>query len=105
MSPFCPGRTLSDCPSPDAQAVRDEIRGWLAAGQSEREIREQLGQRFGDELVGVPRSAWGWLLPIAILVAGALGLAIGFSRIGRRPAPRELPPELEAELSRELDQQ
>ena len=34
MSPYCPGRTLADCPSPDAGAVRDEIRRLEAERQA-----------------------------------------------------------------------
>ena len=32
MSPYCPGRTLADCPSPDAAALREEIRDRIEAG-------------------------------------------------------------------------
>ena len=50
MSPFCPGRTLSDCPSPNASAVREEIRAWVHEGHTDAEIRERLRARFGDTL-------------------------------------------------------
>ena len=105
MSPFCPGRTLADCSSPDAGAVRQEIRARLAAGEQPDAIRTRIEARFGDHVVGVPRQLLGWLLPILLLVAGAGGLVWVLRRAVQRPAPaaRALSPELEARLSRELD--
>src|SRR5262245_15817568 len=75
MSPYCPGRTLAECPSPDALAVREEIRAALRAGESPDAIRTRIEARFGDQVVGVPREKVGWALPILALVAGA-GLVV-----------------------------
>jgi cytochrome c-type biogenesis protein CcmH len=105
MSPFCPGRTLADCSSPDAAAVRKEIHEALASGEQPEAIRARIETRFGDHVVGVPRQLLGWLLPILVLLAGAGGLVWVLRRAVRRPAPpaRVLSPELEARLARELD--
>ncbi len=50
MSPFCPGRTLAECPSPQA----DELRLWIitqeAAGATRAEVERTLYQRFGDSI-------------------------------------------------------
>lgn len=106
MSPFCPGRTLADCGSPDAAAVRQEIHESLARGQQLDEIRARIEARFGDHVVGVPRQLLGWLLPILVLLAGAGGLFWVLRRAVQRPAPpaKALSPELEARLARELDE-
>ncbi len=109
MSPFCPGRTLADCPSPDAHAVREQIRDLLAAGVAESQVRARLEQTYGDAVVGVPRSALGWLLPVLLLLAGA-GLLVAVLRrlsAAGSESPSEVPPDgvsgvLEAELEREL---
>lgn len=45
LSPFCPGRTLYDCPSPRAAAWRHDIREWVDEGVSNREIRARLEAR------------------------------------------------------------
>ena len=109
MSPFCPGRTLADCPSPDAHAVREQIRDLLAAGVAESQVRARLEQTYGDAVVGVPRSALGWLLPALLLLAGA-GLLVAvlwrLSAAGSGSAS-DAPADgasraLEAELEREL---
>ncbi len=105
MSPYCPGRTLSDCPSPDAAVVRQEIRTRLDAGQSEAEIRGDLEERFGGAVRGVPTSLLGWLLPIAILALGACALGLALRRLLRRQGERAAaaaPPELERDLDRQL---
>ena len=106
MSPFCPGRTLADCSSPDAAAVRAEIREALRAGDQPDQVRARIEARFGDHVVGVPRQALGWLIPILVLIAGAGGLAWVLRRALRTPAPaaRPLSPEVEARLARELDE-
>ena len=106
MSPFCPGRTLADCSSPDAAAVREEIRDALKQGDSPEQIRSRIEGRFGDHVVGVPRQLLGWLIPILALVAGAAALLWILRRAVSRPAPptRTLSPEVEARLARELDE-
>ena len=83
MSPYCPGRTLADCGSPDAAVVREEIRKALGAGESPESVRARIETRFGDRVVGVPRERTGWLLPIAALVAGAGVLALDLGWNGR----------------------
>jgi len=71
MSPFCPGRTLADCPSPNATEWRQEIRAMLKQGMSPAEIQKALNKRAGENLTGAPESSLGWALPVA-LCAGAL---------------------------------
>ncbi len=105
MSPFCPGRTLADCPSPDAAAVRVEILERVRAGVPPEKIRSDLELRFGETVRGIPRSALGWLFPVLVLAAGAGALGFALRRLSRRPTtapgtPRS--PELEEEIEREL---
>jgi cytochrome c-type biogenesis protein CcmH/NrfF len=85
MSPFCPGRTLSDCPSPNASAVREEIRAWIHQGQSDDQIRATLRTRFGPALVGEPESAWGKAAPLAVIAGVAVLFALGIRRVIARP--------------------
>lgn len=83
QSPFCPGRTLDDCPSPDAAAWRRDIRSWLDEGVSGPEIRARLQERApGFDLsgrAGVPG------LAIAIAAFAIVALALG-ARFFRRRA-------------------
>jgi cytochrome c-type biogenesis protein CcmH/NrfF len=107
MSPYCPGRTLADCPSPNAAALREEVRELLTAGVPEAEVRARLEARFGDDIVGVPRSVWGWILPALALMLGAWALIMALRSLSQR-SPSEataVDPDLEAELDRELGDQ
>lgn len=113
MSPFCPGRTLADCPSPYARDVREQIRGALASGMAADEVARRVTAELGDEVRGRPQSAWGWWMP-ALVTLGGVAAAIGvIRRLGGRgphdagaqvaPAPATDDPLtalLEAELRR-----
>ncbi|MBW2291360.1 MAG: cytochrome c-type biogenesis protein CcmH [Deltaproteobacteria bacterium] len=74
MSPFCPGRTLAECPSPQATELRFWILTQAAAGASETEVNAMLTDRFGDVLLAAPRAeGWGlsaYVIPIAFFVIG-----------------------------------
>lgn len=74
MSPFCPGRTLAECPSPQATDLRFWILTQAAAGVSEADVRIMLEDRFGDVLLAAPRAeGWGlsaYVIPIAFFVIG-----------------------------------
>ncbi len=107
MSPFCPGRTLTDCPSPNAAAWREEIRAWVDAGLPDAEIRTRLQARIPEkDLSAVPRGVFGWALPGLILLAGLVILAAALRRVtaakGEPGLEPDLDPELEAELLQEL---
>ena len=108
MSPFCIGRTLEDCPSPAAAAVREQLRVWLASGLTEDDIKARLDREFGamlpenyrPTLASVPDGAVGWVVPILILIAGAALLVTVVVRL-QRPAPQA--PELSEQDRRRLE--
>jgi cytochrome c-type biogenesis protein CcmH/NrfF len=73
MSPFCPGRTLADCPSGKATEWRQDIRALLKQGKSAAEVQKILNARAGENLTGTPESSLGWALPVGLCV-GALAI-------------------------------
>lgn len=109
MSPFCPGMTLSACPSPDAATLRAEISARLHRGEPVESIVADLETRFGDVLDGSPRRrgvGWlAWLLPVPL--AGvlwlALRLAVGHPAPDRPRDDAPLTVEQHARLDEELD--
>jgi cytochrome c-type biogenesis protein CcmH/NrfF len=110
MSPYCPGRSLIECPSPDATELRLWIQGQEAAGVSRAKVEQRLFQEFGDQLRQSPRAeGWGlfaYLVPAGVLLAGG-AFAFGFLRRQSRPVsasavPVEVDPELVREIDREL---
>lgn len=111
MSPFCPGRTLADCPSPDAAHLRRQIEARLEAGESTEAIVAAFTEQYGEALLAAPpRSGWGmvaWVVPgLAVCTAGAL-LVLWLRRHRAAPAGPPSPaapadPRLAAELDRLL---
>jgi cytochrome c-type biogenesis protein CcmH/NrfF len=113
MSPYCPGRTLAECPSPQA----DTLRMWLivqeAAGRDRAEVEAELMQRFGDTILAAPRpEGFGlaaYLVPVLIfLVGGVLVLFLlrQFTRARPLPAAGVAPGEpLDPELERQIDEE
>ncbi len=68
MSPFCPGRTVDACPSPNATAWRDDIRRWVSEGVNTEEIRRRLDARTDQDLTGAPSTALDSVLPLGATV-------------------------------------
>lgn len=115
MSPYCPGRTLGECPSPQATTLRFWILSQAAAGATEAEVREMLNERFGDILLAAPRAeGWGlsaYVIPIAFFVIGGPVVVLiirklvknGATAAAEAPAPASVvDPELERQLESEL---
>jgi cytochrome c-type biogenesis protein CcmH/NrfF len=115
MSPFCPGRTLAECPSPQADQLRLWILTQAAAGASREELESALYQRFGDQIRSAPRaSGWGWsayAIPIAGFLLGGGLVVFALRRIVRRgsspaaAASPVAPPPGDPELERLLDEE
>jgi cytochrome c-type biogenesis protein CcmH/NrfF len=89
MSPYCPGRTLSSCPSPQAA----ELVQWMvvqeAAGVTREEVVEILIERFGEEILGAPpaKGVWLWaygFLILTIVIGGGLVVVVVLRRIVAR---------------------
>ncbi len=113
MSPFCPGRTLQACPSPEAARWLGEIRTWAAEGRSDPEIVQLLQARVPDfDLDGQPPSATGWLIGLAPIGAASLVLCLIALRAASRRRrhrthaaipPDDVDPALDEALDEELD--
>jgi len=102
MSPYCPGRTLADCPSPDAGVVRDEIRAALRDGESVDSIRARIESRFGAQVIGVPTTLLGWMIPVVVLAAGAIVLVFALRRAVSRPGAL---PRVSSDVAARLEQE
>lgn len=85
MSPYCPGRTLSSCPSPDARSLRTEISTWLTRGYSEEAVHRQLKGMFGYSVQGEPETKgfgiFAWTAPFVIILFLALLLFFILKRL------------------------
>jgi cytochrome c-type biogenesis protein CcmH/NrfF len=87
MSPFCPGRTLSDCPSEYATAWRRDIRAMVARGMSADEIQRELESRVGANLSGSPNRSAGYGVSLGLALGAAFVLFFVLSRLRRNSQP------------------
>ena len=114
MSPYCPGRALSDCPSPQAAELREWIVEQENSGVPRSEVEQELFRVFGDQLLQAPRAEGmgllAYLVPaLAFAAGGALVVFFlrrqGSATVGGAPAPApDAPsdPELERRVEEEL---
>jgi cytochrome c-type biogenesis protein CcmH/NrfF len=110
MSPYCPGRTLSACPSPQA----DELRMWLivqeASGRSREDVEAELFERWGEVLRAAPLAEGfgmtAYVFPVIAFLAGGVVVAVFLRRQTRAPAnPAPAAPASDPELERVIDQE
>ncbi len=114
MSPFCPGRTLADCPSDAAKSLVLWVVVQEAAGRSRADVEEELLARYGDVVLPQPKAEGigitAYLIPALAFAAG--GLLVGFFLMrqtrGARAAQEQAPPAPQApdpELERIVDEE
>ena len=114
VCPTC-DTTLDQSNAPVAQRMKQLIRQHIAAGWTEQRIKADLVDQFGPGVLAEPPKSGfdllAWLLPLGLLVAGALGVGViawGWSRkrddTGEEDADaRPIDPELERRLDVELE--
>src|ERR1700719_196483 len=78
--PVCQGESVADSPSTISQQMRGVIRQQLQQGQSEQQIIQFFVSRYGNTILWSPPkqgfTILAWIIPIAILLCGALLLAL-----------------------------
>lgn len=104
ISPFCPGVTLHDCPSPSALDMRDRIEGYARQGMDEAAIMERLEAEYGPSIRAEPSSEGAgilvWILPsVAVLTGGVLAWMLVRRWTARRPPQTNVSPQATVELS------
>ena len=109
VCPVCE-TTLDQSNAPVAVRMKAFIRERIAAGDSERDIKDALVAEFGAGVLATPgKSGFGllaWVIPLAALAVSAVALALlirGWS--GRREPPPPAEPAVEPELEHRLDEE
>lgn len=112
MSPFCPGRTLMDCPSSQATEMRDWIAAQEQAGRSRQEVEDELYAQWGDVILQAPRAEGfglaAYVLPIVAFAAGGAIVWVFLRRqaaAGAGAAPARPRPSLDPEIERRIDEE
>jgi cytochrome c-type biogenesis protein CcmH len=112
MSPFCPGRTLAACTSPQADSLRMWILVQEATGRSEADVHSELIERYGDVILSAPRArgfgVTAYAVPGVIFLAGGLLVVVFLRRQTRAAAESAVPPSAEPadpEIERLIDEE
>lgn len=98
--PVCQGLSVQDSPTELAQQMKAVIRGQLQQGRTPDEVRKYFVGRYGEWILLKPEASGFnlvvYLLPFAMLLAGAVVVALTVRRWTRRgqaaaPLPAEEP--------------
>ena len=91
--PVCQGLSIQDSPSELAQQMRSLIREQVASGKTDADVRDYFLSKYGEFILLEPRARGfnllAYLLPVAVLVTGALVVGWNVRRWTRpsEPAP------------------
>jgi cytochrome c-type biogenesis protein CcmH len=82
--PTCDGQSVADSDASAARGIRTYIADRIAEGAGDDDIRAELADRYGDQILLTPgRSGLAglvWILPVVALVVAFAGLALAFRR-------------------------
>lgn len=79
-SPYCKGVSLLECPSGQAENLRQKVREQIELGASDQEIQDNLLNIYGASLRMVPSSSGRESLAYSLpWIAFGLGLALFFA--------------------------
>jgi len=88
--PVCQGLSVADSHSPTADAIKEDIRRRVDAGESDAAIRRHYIDSYGEWILLRPEAsgigALVWILPVGALLLAGGGLALAFRRWRRQPA-------------------
>lgn len=82
--PTCESQSVADSRAPASDAIREEVRRRVHAGQSDHEIVAFMVSRYGDDIKLKPdaKGVTGvvWALPVAVAACALAGLGLAFRR-------------------------
>lgn len=85
--PDCQGLSVADSPTSSAQEIRRRIDELVAGGASDQAVRDHFVARYGDWILLAPSSPLPWVVPLAVVAIGIVGLAAWLAVRGRSAAP------------------
>ena len=104
--PVCENTPLDVCPTDACKEWREEIRGMLAEGKTEEEIKQHFVDYYGARVLSEPpRTGFNWLVyvvPPIVIVAGVFILFRAF-RAWSQPSETDTAPEGGADTGEEDD--
>jgi cytochrome c-type biogenesis protein CcmH/NrfF len=88
MCPTCRGQSVADSDASAARGIRTYINRRVEEGAGDDQIRNELADRYGEDVLLTPGrsglSGLVWTLPVAALVAALVGIGFAFHHWRRR---------------------
>jgi cytochrome c-type biogenesis protein CcmH/NrfF len=88
--PVCQGLSIADSHSPTAEAIKEDIRRRVDAGESDSAIKAHYVESYSEWILLRPEtSGFGvlvWVLPVMALLLAIGGLALAFRHWRRQPS-------------------
>ena len=82
--PVCDGQSVADSGVSASHGIRQYIDTRIGEGASDDQIRDELAHEYGDDVILTPGrtglASLVWALPVAVLVAAAVGVGLAFRR-------------------------
>jgi len=84
LCPVCQGQNVLESNAPTAASIRSLIDQRVEENVTDSEIRAELASIYGADVNATPPSSgWGalvWIIPVAGVLAGAVGLGLSIRR-------------------------
>jgi len=98
--PDCQGLSVADSSSASATEIRRQIDTQLSAGRSADQVKQSFVDRYGEWILLSPAAPIAWLLPVGVLLAAIVMLALWIGRAGRPERPGAVPAVSEMDRAR-----
>ncbi len=90
--PTCRGLSVAQSDAPSAEAIRDEVRRRVGAGETDAQIKAYLVSRYSEDILLQPKTAGAglvvWALPVVGGAAAVGGLVVVLRRRRLRPGAK-----------------
>jgi len=98
--PVCQGMSVADSPSTVALDMKQQVRELLARGYTQEQILAYFEQSYGQFVLLKPKNRLIWILPILILVAGAIVVVTTAKKLSQPSTTDDRQPTTDAYISR-----
>ncbi|HUJ13854.1 MAG TPA: cytochrome c-type biogenesis protein CcmH [Thermoanaerobaculia bacterium] len=91
--PVCQGMSVADSPSTVAQDMKHQVRDMLSKGYTQEQILSYFEKSYGQFVLEKPKNPLVWILPILILIIGAVVVATTAKKLSAEPTAATADPE------------
>lgn len=98
--PVCQGMSVADSPSTVALDMKRQVREMLERGYTQEQILSYFEESYGQFVLLKPKSKVIWILPVVLLLVGAIVVVTTVRRLSAQPAADRQPPTADPYIDR-----